>query len=440
MDPLLIIRKANIAHTEFVNESNEYYIIGQNRLPSDKDTCFKKTLKTGGYYTVRDIIFYLKHKDASFQEYRTAVQEEENNVSAVTNQDKTKLQEYLNGMIDTCEQIDINKQKEQRGEARSREKSATAASNNNNNNADDNADDDVDSNEAQLEQLRLVAEGLRKVVESGNDSDEIKNNFKLADQAYLKMLIGEVIPAYTRTTIMDASGTKDFSFGKDLFLQVLRQRDENKAAGIDTKKMNTLATATNNKGVSSSSKRPRESSIADKTNKPAAKRKATGPPIIIVPNSLTTVISSINIKDFLEGGTYISISDKKKQGGKRQQIQSLQLKMNLNNGTKQEFKVTDNPSTLKAHEWENVVAIFVTGQAWQFKPLKWSNPVDLFQHVLGVHLTLDLSSVTPSVHSWKCKVVRLNASMRHLDTGAVNDFITSLRKFMEISKPWLLKD
>ena len=41
------------------------------------------------------------------------------------------------------------------------------------------------------------------------------------------MLIGEVIPAYTRTTIMDASGTKDFSFGKDLFLQVLRQRDEN---------------------------------------------------------------------------------------------------------------------------------------------------------------------------------------------------------------------
>ena len=430
MDPLLQIRTCILKKHEFVESEENIFIAGQQRLDGSSETCFKKTLKTGGYYSVSDIIFYLKNQNASLIDYRSAAQEK--GVSAITNQDKTSLHEYLNGIVETCEQIDLKKQKEQRG----------VTNNNINSNIDNNSkennndttayedNDTITNNATQLEELRLVAEGLRKVVDGGDDSEDVKSNFKNADQAYLKMLMTGVTPAYTRTTIMERSNA-DFSFGIELFKQVLRDREE------EMNKNNSSSGRTPN----SNNKRSRDAMNNDKNGKSSqdSKRKASGPPIIIVPNSLTTTVSSINVKDLLENGTFINISDKKKQGGKRSQVQTIKIKINLSSSSKQEFKVVDNPATLKAHEWENVVAIIVTGQTWQFKPLKWSNPVDLFNHVLGIHFTLDSAAVAPTVHSWKCKIVKLSNSMRHLDTSAVNDVVASLRKHMTVNKPWLFK-
>src|SRR3546814_12977471 len=61
-------------------------------------------------------------------------------------------------------------------------------------------------------------------------------------------------------------------------------------------------------------KRVRDSTQA----RPGTKRRVTGHPIIIVPNSMTGVISSVNARDLLEAGQYVSLAEKKQQGGKRQ--------------------------------------------------------------------------------------------------------------------------
>ena len=85
------------------------------------------------------------------------------------------------------------------------------------------------------------------------------------------------------------------------------------------------------------------------------------------------------------------------------------MKHTFTNGTKLEFKIIDDTvaKTFSDKEWSRVVAVFASGQAWQFKGWKWSNPVELFQNVLGVHLTLDDRPVDANIRSWNCTVLKV---------------------------------
>ena len=54
-----------------------------------------------------------------------------------------------------------------------------------------------------------------------------------------------------------------------------------------------------------------------------------GPPVIVVPNSLTGCLSSYNAMDFLgPDGKYISIEDKKKLGGRREKEIKIRIDEN----------------------------------------------------------------------------------------------------------------
>ncbi len=63
---------------------------------------------------------------------------------------------------------------------------------------------------------------------------------------------------------------------------------------------------------------------------------------------------------------------------------------------------------MQEKDWDRVVAVFVAGKEWQFKDWKWSNPAELFQQVLGVHLTFQGKTVEPAVDSWNCKVIKVS--------------------------------
>lgn len=58
----------------------------------------------GGYYTLRDVIFYLENANLQISEYRAKVNAA--GVTAIVVQDSPHLMQYLTGQIDTCEQID----------------------------------------------------------------------------------------------------------------------------------------------------------------------------------------------------------------------------------------------------------------------------------------------------------------------------------------------
>jgi parafibromin len=46
----------------------------------------------------------------------------------------------------------------------------------------------------------------------------------------------------------------------------------------------------------------------------------------------------------------------------------------------------DTPEQFKPEYWSRVVAVFTTGQMWQFKSYKWQQPTELFRNTVGVYV------------------------------------------------------
>ena len=69
------------------------------------------------------------------------------------------------------------------------------------------------------------------------------------------------------------------------------------------------------------------------------------------------------------------------------------------------FILVDTPDQFKPDYWGRVVAIFTTGQAWQFKSYKWQQPAELFSHALGVYVGWRGEEVPTTVKGWGRQVV-----------------------------------
>lgn len=150
-------------------------------------------------------------------------------------------------------------------------------------------------------------------------------------------------------------------------------------------------------------------------------------PIIVVPNAVTSEINLKNIAAFLKEGVYVHPKDIPKDGP-QEKIKVV----DVNN-----FKIIDDPSTMRREDWDRVVAVFVTGQTWQFKKWKYETPVELFQHVLGIHLVSDDRVVDPIINTWNCKILKVNRFKQHLNASTSRDFWRLVTEFIRYRKPHL---
>ena len=83
-------------------------------------------------------------------------------------------------------------------------------------------------------------------------------------------------------------------------------------------------------------------------------------------------------KLFIANLRFISVDDKKAQGGARRENELL-IQRRKEGGLTVPYRVIDNPAKLTNADWERVVAVFVMGQAWQFKGWPWDgNPTQIF--------------------------------------------------------------
>ena len=64
------------------------------------------------------------------------------------------------------------------------------------------------------------------------------------------------------------------------------------------------------------------------------------------------------------------------------------------------FILVDTPEQFKPDYWNRVVAVFTTGQTWQFKSYKWQNAPDLFKHALGIYVGWRGEDVPQTVRGW----------------------------------------
>jgi len=102
-DPLSLLRKAVMAERNISLEDG-YYVLESHRFHESTLTSFRRTHKSGGYYTLRDVIFCLENDGRGIPEYRSKATSI--GVTAVVVNDLQDLRNYLTGQIETCTQID----------------------------------------------------------------------------------------------------------------------------------------------------------------------------------------------------------------------------------------------------------------------------------------------------------------------------------------------
>ncbi|KAK1759423.1 RNA pol II accessory factor, Cdc73 family-domain-containing protein [Echria macrotheca] len=105
-------------------------------------------------------------------------------------------------------------------------------------------------------------------------------------------------------------------------------------------------------------------------------------PIILLSPSASALLRMSNAKSFLEGGRY-SPPD---HSSTASMLHVSRLMKDIDPNRPMRFILVEGPEQFKPEYWNRVVAVFTTGQAWQFKNYRWSNPTELFKHVLGVYL------------------------------------------------------
>lgn len=162
---------------------------------------------------------------------------------------------------------------------------------------------------------------------------------------------------------------------------------------------------------------------ASAASNPASKPSSKKPrifPIIMVSSSPTALITLHNIKKFLEESQYeASETARQRNGGKTEDmIPIYRRKTHIDSSGKEietriKYFAVDGVDALAKFgpdAWDRVVCVMTTGQEWQFKPYKWTEPKQLFHNgafsplVLpsrrGTHLRFDFFLVKGIYFSW----------------------------------------
>ncbi|KAI4123065.1 MAG: hypothetical protein LQ338_005461 [Usnochroma carphineum] len=125
-------------------------------------------------------------------------------------------------------------------------------------------------------------------------------------------------------------------------------------------------------------------------------------PIILLSPSASSLLRLSNIKSFLSDGVYTPPTTSATAANI---LHISRLLPSIDAHRPLRFILVDTPEQFKPDYWNRVVAVFTTGQTWQFKGYKWQHPPDLFKEVLGVYVGWRGEDVPGSVKGWGRGVV-----------------------------------
>ncbi|KKK23722.1 hypothetical protein ARAM_007321 [Aspergillus rambellii] len=162
----------------------------------------------------------------------------------------------------------------------------------------------------------------------------------------------------------------------------------------------------------------------------------TQDPIILLSPSASSLIRMSNVRSFLGDGVFVppdhptlampsassnilyinrplsGLSDPSSSSSRAVSSQGQSRKPTR-------FILVDSTANFKPDYWQRLVAVFTTGQTWQFKSYKWSSPPDLFKHATGVYIGWRGEDVPREVRGWG-RGVRSFSVERWDDKGGVN--------------------
>lgn len=123
-------------------------------------------------------------------------------------------------------------------------------------------------------------------------------------------------------------------------------------------------------------------------------------PIILLSPSASSLLRISNVRSFLETGRY----ELPESGSTATMLNIMRVMREIDPNRAMRFILVEGPENFKPEYWNRVVAVFTTGQPWQFKNYKWSNPNELFKHVLGVHVGWRGDQTPDNIRNWGHRV------------------------------------
>ncbi|EKD15460.1 uncharacterized protein L3040_001831 [Drepanopeziza brunnea f. sp. 'multigermtubi'] len=136
------------------------------------------------------------------------------------------------------------------------------------------------------------------------------------------------------------------------------------------------------------------------TNNPKSSGRRPDPIILLSP-SASSLLRLSNIKAFLENGMYVPPdSTSASSSSSSSLLHTMRVIPSIDATRPVRFILVDTPEQFKPEYWNRVVAVFTTGQAWQFKAYKWQNPTELFKHTMGVYVGWRGDQIPDTVKGW----------------------------------------
>ncbi|TDL18522.1 CDC73-domain-containing protein [Rickenella mellea] len=193
---------------------------------------------------------------------------------------------------------------------------------------------------------------------------------------------------------------------------------------------------------------------ASKTEPKVQQRKPRNMyPIIMISSSPTSLITMHNVKRFLQDATFEPSTEARvraaAEGNTRPEdlIAIYRKRTHIEpSGQEREIQaryfVVDGVEALAKFgndAWDRVVAVVTTGQAWQFRPYKWTEPRTLFHHVKGFYVSWSNDPPNPKIRDWNVTELKIDPHRRHVDKSVVAHFWKTLDTWTLANKPWLMK-
>ncbi|OJK02470.1 hypothetical protein ASPACDRAFT_1886770 [Aspergillus aculeatus ATCC 16872] len=145
----------------------------------------------------------------------------------------------------------------------------------------------------------------------------------------------------------------------------------------------------------------------------------TQDPIILLSPSASSLIRMSNVRSFLEEGVFIPPDHPTLATGTNSNILYINRPLRIqgsssntslphsrssasSSGSRKptRFILVDSTANFRPDYWNRLVAVFTTGQTWQFKSYKWSSPPELFKHATGVYVGWRGEDSPREVRNW----------------------------------------
>ncbi|MCL4132926.1 UNVERIFIED_CONTAM: hypothetical protein GTU68_043929 [Idotea baltica] len=264
-------------------------------------------------------------------------------------------------------------------------------------------------------------------------------NIKMREEGRLRQAQGDGIPTPANRVVQQPAGYSRYDQER------FKGKEETEGFKIDTMRTyHGLSLKSVTEG-SQSHKMAAQSSVPVAKQPSTAGSQASAPqtqqkrpsktPIIIVPNSPSSLVTMLNAKDLLQDMKFIPPEQKRRMGTKKETEILIQRSKE---GLTVPYRVTDNPSKLTNAEWDRVVAVFAIGPAWQFKGWPYDgNPTELFNRICAFHVKYEEIQLDTNIGKWAVHVLNLNRVRRHLDRARFLEFWERLDRYMSLKKPHL---